>query len=71
MRGVERAMALLKAAEEVAKGAEATLSGVGGACFASSREQDDAFERARAKKAAADDLLQRAQDFYKTHGNFN
>lgn len=60
----DEALATLeKAALEVRKSADATLGGVGFACFATGRDQEDAFRKARAKLAAAQAIVESVAAF--------
>ena len=68
---VAHAEKLVSAAQEVLERAEATLSGVGLACHATTNEQENAFQKAFAKRDAAKALLAAAEDFLEKHGSFN
>ena len=61
---------LEKAAADVAALALATQGGVGMACFATMREQNEAFEKAQAKRAAAQEIVNAVAEFRKMHGAF-
>ena len=61
---------LEKAAADVLELALATQGGVGMACFLTMREQSEAFEKAGAKRAAAQAIVNAVADFRKTHGAF-
>lgn len=62
--------ALEKAANEVLENAKATRGGVGMACFATTREQSDAFARAEAKETAAGRIVAAVAEFKSQHGDF-
>jgi len=62
---------LEEAAAGVVKNAEATLGGVGFACFTTMREQDRAFARARAKLHEAKRIAESVAQFKAEHGDFS
>ena len=62
---------LLASATRVLIRAEATLGGVGMACFATMKEQNDAFDAARAKRDAAKKIVAMATEFREKHAAFS
>lgn len=65
------ANAVIEATEKALKQAEATLGGVGMACFFTMKEQEDAFAKAFAKRDAAKQLVNLATAFRDAHGDFS
>lgn len=62
---------LLALAEKVKISAEATLSGVGMACFITLVEQEEAFRIAEGKLALAKHILELAQKMQNKYGDFS
>lgn len=72
MSSSDRALANLeKAAADVLGNANATLGGVGMACFGTGREQDEAMQKARAKVNSAKAIVGAVATFKQLHGSFS